>query len=138
MSINSVNKADKLPGDHSGGGDPIASGQDHGGGGSAGGSVSSHSRAPSISAATAVGMGCGVHRECLHVQGLRLPGWGVKHNSGAEAGAKVGAEDALGQMEKQQQGRLDQLLLGVMNLSYLPVLDLMITVDLELGQITIM
>ena len=45
--------------------------------------------------AMAVGTGCGVCRdfECLHIQGLGLPGWGVKHDSGAEeVGVKVGSD----------------------------------------------
>ena len=49
ISVDSIDEANRLPGDDSGGGDPIAGGQERGGGGSAGGSVSSRSRAPSIS-----------------------------------------------------------------------------------------
>jgi hypothetical protein len=47
-------------------------------------------------AATAVGTECGVRREVerLRVQGLGSPGCGAKRDSGAEPGAKVGAEDA--------------------------------------------
>ena len=47
-------------------------------------------------AVMAVGTGCGVRRDVEHlrVQGLGSPGWGAKHNSGAELGAKVGVEDA--------------------------------------------
>ena len=52
ISVDSVDDANRLPGDDSGGsggGDPTAAGQERGGGGSGGGSVSSRSRAPSIS-----------------------------------------------------------------------------------------
>jgi hypothetical protein len=52
ISVDSVDDANRLPGDDSGGnggGDPAAAGQGRSGGGSAGGSVSSRSRAPSIS-----------------------------------------------------------------------------------------
>lgn len=50
ISVDSVDEANRLLGDDSGGGgDPTAAGQERGGGGSGGGSVSSRSRAPSIS-----------------------------------------------------------------------------------------
>ena len=52
ISVDSVDEATRLPGDDSGGsggGDPTAAGQERAGGGSVGGSVSSRSRAPSIS-----------------------------------------------------------------------------------------
>lgn len=43
-----------------------------------------------------MGTECGVRRdvERLRVQGLGSPGWGAKRDSGAEPGAKEGAEDA--------------------------------------------
>jgi len=85
ISVDSVDEANRLPGDDSGGGDPIAGGQERGDGDSAGGSVLLRSCAPSISVATAVGMGCAecvrsicASRDCVCLAGERNTIWGQR------------------------------------------------------------